>query len=466
MTTRGSLNRMMTRRSAMRALGGLGMGAAAATALPGCTFTKGEKSVESLGLSKKPASGRKVDIEIYSLWGSTIGQGFVDLAKQYEQIQDEVGVRVTYAPSTSQGQQKLFTAIAGNQAPDIAQLVPLQTPQWAALGIMTDLTDYFKADGLSGDDFLPPAWHDMVFEDKVWQLQWDADANFPFFWNKDLFEKSGLDPDKPPKTIDEMDEMSKKMTKKSGGRVTQIGIIPWNQYGMANSVYTWGWAFGGDFYDLKTGEVTCDNEYVVKALEWICKSAKDVGGADNVSVSPPGVTLHYFGTGNVGMSSLVTPNLADIKAAKPKMKIGNTLWPYQPPGGSKPGQAAWLGGWSAFVPKGSKHPKEAWDFMKWWAATDQGTAASYKGTGFPPAYTKSSALNAMKKDDIGKPYYDVMFATQHSRPAMEVADFYSAQIDEQASRALYGQMTPYQAMKKVKADTQKELERFNREVRS
>lgn len=459
------LNRLMTRRSAMRALGGAGLGAAA-LALPGCTFTKGEKSVESLGLSKKPAGGRKVDIEIYSLWGSTIGQGFVDLAKEYEKIQDDVGVRVTYAPSTAQGQQKLFTAIAGHQAPDIAQLVPLQTPQWAALGIMTDLTDYFTADGLSQDDFLPPAWHDMVFEDRIWQLQWDADANFPFFWNQDLFEKSGLDPDKPPKTIDEMDEMSKKLTKKSGGRVTQIGVIPWNQYGMANSVYTWGWAFGGDFYDLEKGEVTCDSEYVVKALEWICKSAKDVGGADNVSVSPPGVTLHYFGTGNVGMSSLVTPNLADIKAAKPKMKIGNTLWPYQPPGASKPGQAAWLGGWSAFVPKGSKHPKEAWDFMKWWSATDQGTAASYKGTGFPPAYTKSSALNAMKKDDIGKPYYDVMFATQHSRPAMEVADFYSAQLDEQASRALYGQMTPYQAMKKVKADTQKELERFNREVRS
>lgn len=456
------LRRPVPRRTALRTMGGLGV----AATLAGCEITRGEKSVAPLGLSKKPAPGGRVDIEVYSLWGGSVGEGWVNVAREYEKAQSDVGVRVTYAPSTAQGQQKLFTAIAGNQAPDIAQVVGDQVPQWAALGIMTDLTDYFNEADLKKEDFLDIAWSGMVFEDKVWQMQWDADANFPFFWNMDLFEKSGLDPEKPPETLDEVDEMSRRLTKRSGGRVTQIGLIPWNQYGMSNSVFTWGWAFGGSFYDEQKKEVTCDDEYVVKALEWMCRYAKQVGGADNVSVSPPGLTLHYFGTGNVGMSSLVTPNYAEIVAAKPHMKIGNTLWPYQPPGGKRTGEAAWLSGWSAFVPKGSAHPREAWDFLRWLTATDAGTTAAYKGMGFPPAYTKAPALTALKNDKIGKMYYDVLYTAKHARPAMPVSEFYAAQLDQQASRALYGQLTPYQALKKVKEDVQTELERFNREVRS
>jgi multiple sugar transport system substrate-binding protein len=453
----------MSRRLAMRPLGGLGLGAAALT-VPGCTFTRGEKSITNLGLSKKPAPGRAVNIEMYSLWGSTVGQGLVDIATAYEKKQSDVGVRVTFAPSTAQGQQKLFTAIAGNQPPDIAQIVPLETPQWQGLGIMTDLTEWAEADGIKADQFLDAAWHDMNVDGRIYQMQWDADANFPFFWNKDLFEKSGLDPDKPPQTVDEVTEYSKKILKKSGGRVTKIGMIPWDQYGMSNSIFTWGFAFGGTFYDADKDEVTPDNEYVVKALEWMVGQAKSVGGAAAVSVTPPGLVLHPFGSGNIGMSGLVTPNYTDIVKADPKMKIGATLWPYQKPGNAKLGAGAWIGGWSAFVPKGSKHPKEAYDFLKWFSATDEGSSVAYKGTGFPPAFVSSPALQSIKKDPVLKAYYDVLFSTKNSRPAMAVADFYAAQLDEQGGKALYGQATPYQAMKTVKENTEKELKRFRAQV--
>lgn len=462
-TSRRDLNR----RTALRALGGLGLGAAGLT-LPGCTLTKGTKSITNIGLSKKPAPGRAINIEMYSLWGSTVGQGLVDMAATYEKIQDKVGVRVTFGGATSSGgyeQDKLFTAIAGDQPPDIAQLVPVQTPQWQGLGIMTDLTDYFEADGLKPEQFLAPAWHDMNVDGRVYQLQWDGDANFPFFWNKDLFEKSGLDPDKPPETVDEITEYSKKILRKSGGRVTKIGIVPWDQYGMSNSIFTWGWAFGGSFYNDETGAITPDDEYVVKALEWIVGQAKAVGGASNVSVSPPGLILHPLGGGNLGMSGLVTPNYTDIVKANPKMRLGSALWPYQKPGNSTPGAGAWLGGWGVFVPNGSKHPKEAYDFMKWFSATKEGTNVAYKGTGFPPAFVSSPAMQTIKNDKLVKPYYDVLFGAKHSRPAMPVASYYATQLDVQGGKALYGQTTPYQALKTVRENTETELKRFRAQVK-
>jgi multiple sugar transport system permease protein len=237
----------VSRRQALRLFGGAGL-AAGSLALGGCTITKGTAPISTQGLSKDPAPGRKTNIEVYSIFGGTVGQGWVKLASRYEQVQKDVGVRVTYAPGTSSGeQQKLLVAIAANSPPDVAQLIPFETPQWADLGIMKDLTPYFERDGLSEKDFIKTAWKGMSYRGRVWQLQWDADPNFPFFWNKDLFEKAGLDPDKPPRTIDEVDEFSKKINQTKGRNVTTIGMVPWTTYGYANSIF---WMVSGSLKDI------------------------------------------------------------------------------------------------------------------------------------------------------------------------------------------------------------------------
>mgnify|MGYP000253114749 CR=1 FL=1 len=44
------------------------------------------------------------------------------------------------------------------------------------------------------------------------------------YWNKDLFEAAGLDPNKPPATMEEMVEYADKLTKVSAdGKIEQIG---------------------------------------------------------------------------------------------------------------------------------------------------------------------------------------------------------------------------------------------------
>ncbi len=454
----------LTRREALKALG-LG---ATGLALAGCNVTIGKPPAGlSSSLGKDPARGRKTILEIYSVFSGTVQAGWIELARKYEGIQQDVGIKITYAPAAGGGgsdNPKLFTAIAGNESPDLANLTPFSTPQWADLGIMTDLTSYMKRDGLGEDDFFPVAWHDMNYKGKVWQLQWDADPNFPFFWNKDLFAKVGLDPNKLPATVDEMDEMSKKINQLKNGYVTRIGTIPWGPYGFSNSLFTWGWAFGGEFYDPAKQEVTPDNDYIVKALEWMVNYAKTVGGADRVAVSPPNLQLPPFSTGNVALTELVSPNYRDIIAANPHMHIGAGLIPYQPPGASQPGAGAWIGGWSMFIPTGAKHPDEAWQFLKWLSATAEGTKAQWDTVGFPPTYKKAPVLEEIKKDPVMGPYYTTLVTAQHSRPALPVGAFYAAQLDQLVSDALYGKVKPLEALQIVKQNTMKEWERFRREL--
>ena len=56
------------------------------------------------------------------------------------------------------------------------------------------------------------------------------------------------------------------LTRFEGDRLVRIGLVPWGVYGRANSLFTWGWAFGGEFYDAAQGRVTATDPDVVRAL--------------------------------------------------------------------------------------------------------------------------------------------------------------------------------------------------------
>jgi maltose-binding protein MalE len=119
-----------------------------------------------------------------------------------------------------------------------------------------------------------------------------------------------------------------------------------------------------------------------------------------------------------------------------------------------------------FIPRGAKHPDEAWEFIKWASTTPQGTLAQWQTVNFPPACKNTPVFNLMKKDPIMSPYYNVLIATQHSRPAIPVGAFYATQFEQIISDAVYGKLTPLQALRTVKANTMKEWDRFKREVGS
>jgi multiple sugar transport system substrate-binding protein len=453
----------LTRREALALLGGLGGAGLLSTA--GCTITRGEPPINTTGLDKKPAPGRKTNIELYSLWGGSIGSGWIKIAEAFEASHPDIGVRVVFAPAGTDGtQQKLFTAISSGNPPDIAQLIPHQTPQWAELGVMRDLTDDFRAAGITQQDFFPPAWECMVYKDRIWSVQRGIDPNFPFFWNKNLFAESGLDPERPPKTIEELDEFSRQILRKKGNTVTKIGAVPWDVYGMANSIFTWGWAFGGEFYDRATDTITPDHELVVDALQWMVNYAKAVGGAERVVHSPPGLQLHWFSTGTVGMAPLVAQNYRDIRAELPDLEIGAGQLPYQPPGASRAGAGAWAGGWGYFVPAGSRQPEAAFEFIRWVSATAEGTKLQWENVGVVPSWRDAPVLAEIKNDELMAPYYDVAVTATHTRPPMLVADFYFQKFAEEVERALHGLVTPIEALRAVKDDTLVELDRFRREV--
>jgi len=242
---------------------------------------------------------------------------------------------------------KLLAAVVGGTPPAVVDLPPGQSKQLQARALLAAVDDLFKRDKLNKDDFSRGLWEQMFFNGKLWFMPGQqTNADFVLFWNKALFREAGLDPEKGPTTIAELEAMLPKLTRETRGEYERVGMVPWDLYGHGNTIQAWRRAFGGDFYDPKKDEMTFTHPRVQRAVEFYTGWAKRLDAARVISfrtaVTPPG-GVHWFGSGRFGLHTLVASAVAGIRQADPKLELGAGPMPGDAPG--KPGTVS-VGGWA------------------------------------------------------------------------------------------------------------------------
>ena len=200
-----------------------------------------------------PASpARPTVVTVWHPWPQTEAVAFRRVVAEFERTHPDVRIELSYAANNLTNSQKLFLAIAGGVAPDVTFVDGQQLAEWAARGALTDLSADAERAGIRGDQFFAPRWAESTYGGRVYALPWTADPNFALVWNKQMFRDAGLDPERPPRTIGELDDYDRRLTRLrrgADGRVTGIdavGLVPWGW--QVNSIFTWAYAFGGDFY--------------------------------------------------------------------------------------------------------------------------------------------------------------------------------------------------------------------------
>ena len=106
----------------------------------------------------------------------------------------------------------------------MTEIPPGAMRQWEATSVLASVDDLFRRDKLSKDDFPPAMWKFMSYANKVWLLPGsEANADFILFWNKQHFREVGLDPEKGPTTIAELDAMALRLTRENAGQLDRGG---------------------------------------------------------------------------------------------------------------------------------------------------------------------------------------------------------------------------------------------------
>jgi ABC-type glycerol-3-phosphate transport system substrate-binding protein len=342
--------------------------------------------------------------------------------------------------------------------------------------LLSDLTDLLKEAGRDPaqlkEEFFPPCWRQCQYKGKIWALTWCADPNFCFFWNKSAVRRAlangevpaalakRIDPDRAPETLAELDLYNDALTRFDGDRLVRIGLVPWGVYGRANSIFTWGWAFGGEFYDPASRRVTADDPRIVQALEWICGYAKkyDVERISALQSTFGSAEQNPFITGKQVMQLFHVTGLDEMRRYAPGLEYGMAPIP-QPAGGEK--DSSWVGGWTLAIPSTLKDPakrRAAIEYLLWTCASPEGTGLEVRTlTGFP-GWKPSPFFQEADKDPRLRVFADILRKCKHQRPVMPAQAYYMDQLDRAVDRALLGKVSPQEALQEATRNTQKFLD--------
>jgi multiple sugar transport system substrate-binding protein len=265
-------------------------------------------------------------------------------------------VALTYIPHTEMV-GKIAQGIASGEVPDLMGMDLIYAPQFEKAQQLVDLTDRIK----SWPELATASKGHMTvatWEDRLYGVPLYADVS-ALFYNKDLFTKAGLDPDKPPASLAEMRSYADRITALGGG-VTGY-YLPGNCAGC--NIFTVGplmWASGAKIEATGADDEPLTGDGVKQVLQF----TRDMVKAGNVPAgarAENGETFHLqFGSGKVGMMGTGNFNITLARQQNPKMKFGIALLPGVQPNSS----ASFIGGDLVVVPKGSDRVADAVNFMK------------------------------------------------------------------------------------------------------
>ncbi len=253
---------------------------------------------------------------------------------------------------------KIAQGIASGDVPDLMGMDLIYAPQFENANQLVDITDQTK-DWPELADVSPGHKTVATFNDRLFGVPLYADVS-ALFYNKDLFKKAGLDPNKPPTSLAEIRSYADKITALGGD--TKGYYLPGNCAGC--NIFTVGplmWASGATIEAGKCGDEPLVGDGVKQVDQW----ARDMVAAKNVpdgARAETGATFaEQFGSGKLGMMG--TGNF-NIVLARDQMKdhpfeFGISLLP-----GMEAGKyASFIGGDLVVIPKGSKRVDDSLAFM-------------------------------------------------------------------------------------------------------
>lgn len=389
-----------------------------------------------------------------TFWHRLTNEGLNGLNKvieEFEKKHPHIKVEATFVANQGEGQnEKLLAAVVGGNPPDVAYFDRFEIGSWASQGSLEDITEMVEEAGIDMNKYYEFAVNEATYEGKLYGLPLTTDSRMVYF-NVDHFIEVGLDPENPPKTIAELEEANEKLTIKEGRRFERIGFIPWYAQGW---LYTWGWAFGGDFYDPETGKVTANHPKIVEALEWEVEFAKKYNVEDitGFTDSHGSQAMDPFITGQISMKVSNPGDVKNIEKYKPDLNYD--VFPIPTPTGTN--HVTWSGGWSLIIPKGAKNKEAAFEFMKFFAS-EEGLKIYCEISGAFAAIDSVNEEIGYKDDPILSKFVDMLPHAYH-RPVIKEGSLLWNELANAVENAIHGKGEPKELLDQVTEKVNKALE--------
>jgi multiple sugar transport system substrate-binding protein len=356
-------------------------------------------------------------------------------------------------------EQKLLTAIAAGKPPDVFTEWNPMVAAFAAKHAVLDLGQFMtgKYAGLK-HWFYPVAAEWGTYQGKMYAMPWTMNS-FMLYYNKTMMKQAGLNPDKPPTTIAQLDAQQARMWKINAKKqVEQIGFYP-NWF----DVWTPTWNAATSL--LKDGKYDMTGPNAVKLMNWIASYKRYPYAQANAFIK--GVTsgngaADVFTVGKQAFEISGMWIIPTIQQFNPTLQYGVVPLPY-PPGGNK--NATWVNGNYNEILAGSHHPKEAFEFIAWLSGYDNAAwaARSYPAGGWipnSPTITDQAAYQKfLNANPLRRPFVNIMLNPRDGITPVTAAEMlYETTLTNEVTAVLEGKETPMDALKHTQDKSNQELQ--------
>jgi multiple sugar transport system substrate-binding protein len=218
-----------------------------------------------------------------SYWDKWSGQAAWAMQGAVDDFNNTVGkekhIVVEYI-SMPEVNKKTLISTAGGVPPEIAGLWDMQVAQFAALGALEPLDQLAAEHGIDRSKYKNHILEMCSYRGGLYAIP-NAPASVALVYNKLIFLKNGdklraagLDPLKPPQTIDELDRYNDVLTERDDrGRIVRAGYVPIDSW-YVNMLNCW---FDSELWDSQTGKFLLTSDKNVRAFEWLQGYAKKWG---------------------------------------------------------------------------------------------------------------------------------------------------------------------------------------------
>lgn len=444
-------HKQVSRRKVLKgaAATGLGLGAASSVYLP-------------------TAFGRQESGEVI-FWTTHSGLGFEAMEKigeDYNAMDTGHTVQVLQQPPSSSNETDsaaLITAVRSGVGPDVFLLDRFIVGERATSGLLQDITPLMEDAGDDTDlttQFAGFAAEEAQYDGGIYALPFDTDLR-ALFYNVELLREAGADmdawnKDNGPMTWDSISELLLSMdVADDNGALTQAGFVPYFSQGWH---YTYGFAFGGDFFDYENCEVTPDAELNLQGYQWAqdyCEAAGfqelyDFRQPSARPGSPP--TDSPFIQGRLGAMISGNWEFAGFANYAPDTEYDFTFTPVQNEGDPS---VTWAGGWSTVLLEGANNPEGAYDFMKYMCGPDGQRTYVEINNNLPTNLELLGDVELLGED---LSWFADQFDTTRNRPVLPVGARYWDEMTAAWELIYTGESSPEDAMATAKENTMADME--------
>ena len=128
--------------------------------------------------------------------------------------------------------QKLMAGIAAGQPPDVVNTSTDFALTLAQNGAISDMDEYVSDQ--ARDLYFQNIWDAVKVDGKVYAVPWYVTTKV-LIYNKAVLKQAGLNPDKPPRTVEELDAMATQVARRTQAKGMMPTIRIWDDWSMAGA---------------------------------------------------------------------------------------------------------------------------------------------------------------------------------------------------------------------------------------